>query len=268
MFPLFLTGFLPVPVSIVYLMMRLQIKHKILFLSEKSFESRLYLKGKSWTFKQKLKEAEKLLTQSNMFKSLSDPHVLKSRQGEEQITQEDMCERTMNSVKCNAPVLTLTCRLTLARDEGLPKGLLQRAVPVQEPVAGRDGHVGGAINGLGGGCVGAQLFSCDLPINLTRGRVVSFLSPHSGLPCSPAHIPCSHPSSIPGSGDSSGRHVGAWDGPRQGQTAGERRGPQFLFQEGSPGPNSRPTWGSPSKDVRACPERGFPQFLAPLSMNQ
>ena len=47
MFPLFLTGFLPVPVSIVYLMMRLQIKHKILFLSEKSFESRLYLKGKS-----------------------------------------------------------------------------------------------------------------------------------------------------------------------------------------------------------------------------
>lgn len=60
---------------------------------------------------------------------------------------------------------------------------------MQEPVAGRDGHVGGAINGLGGGCVGAQLFSCDLPINLTRGRVISFLSPHSGLLCSPAHIP-------------------------------------------------------------------------------
>lgn len=171
---------------------------------------------------------------------------------------------TLWNVRHNAPVSTLTCPLTLARDEGLPKGFLQRAVPVQEPVAGRDGHVGGAINGLGGGCVGAQLFSCDLPINLTRGRVVSVLSPHSGLPCSPAHIPCSHPSSIPGSG----RHMGAWDGPRQGQTGGERSGPQFLFQEASPRPTPRPTWGSPSKDVRACPERGFPQFLAPLSTNQ
>lgn len=174
---------------------------------------------------------------------------------------------TLWNVRHNDPVLTLTCRLTLARDEGLLKGFLQRAVPVQEPVAGRDGHMGGAINGLGGGCVGAQLFSCDLPINLTRGGVISFLSPHSGLPYSTAHIPCSHPSSIPGSGDSSSRHVGAWDGPRQGQTGGERRGPQFLSQEASPEPTPRPTCGSPSKDVKACPERGLPQFLAPLSKN-
>lgn len=137
-------------------------------------------------------------------------------------------------MKCNAPVLTLTCRLTLARDEGLPKGFLQRAVPVQEPVAGRDGHVGGAINGLGGGCVGAQLFSCDLPINLTRGRVVSFLSPHSGLPCSPAHIPCSHPSSIPDRGDSSGRHVGGLRWSQAGADSGREKRATVPLSGGLP----------------------------------
>lgn len=170
---------------------------------------------------------------------------------------------TLWNVRHNALVLTLTCRLTLARDEGLPKGFLQRAVPVQEPVAGRDGHVGGTINGLGGGCVGAQLFSCDLPINLTRGGVVSFLSPHSGLPCSPAHIPCSHPSSIPGSGDSSSRHVGAWDGPRQGQKRAT-----VPLSGGLPRAYPQAYLGVPIKGCQSMPERGLPQFLAPLSNNQ
>ena len=163
---------------------------------------------------------------------------------------------TLWNVRHNAPVSTLTCPLTLARDEGLPKGFLQRAVPVQEPVAGRDGHVGGAINGLGGGCVGAQLFSCDLSINLTRGRVVSVLSPHSGLPCSPAHIPCSHPSSIPGSG----RHVGAWDGPRQGQTGEREEGRSSSFRRLPQGPPPGLLGGPHQRMSEHAQKEAFPSF--------
>jgi hypothetical protein len=71
---------------------------------------------------------------------------------------------------------TSTCQLTFTRDKGLPKGVLQRAVPMQESVAGRDGHMGGAVNGLRGGCVCHQLFSCVLSFDLVGGNKSHFMS--------------------------------------------------------------------------------------------
>ena len=162
----------------------------------------------------------------------------------------------------NPPVLAFTCQLTSAGDKCLPKGILQRAVPVEESVAGRDGDMGSAVNGLWGGCVGGQLFPRDLPINLAGGKQGHFISQLSlWAVVLPAILPSSsspQSQTVGTASDHSPRDVPA------GAEKDGRRGLEFLFGKPSLGPRAGMLGGPNQRWSKHDQKDAFPVFLALL----
>lgn len=155
---------------------------------------------------------------------------MKSKSHVTRVKDSELCEAPS---KCQASAgpplalaLALTCQLTFARDQCLPQGFLQRAMPMQEHVAGSDRDMGSAIDGLRGGRVGSQLFSRDLPVNLVGERQRRFtLQPSFWAAVLPSDTPFFLPPSTPYGGDSS-----CCRGPRRPQAgvggAPRRAGPE------------------------------------------
>lgn len=85
--------------------------------------------------------------------------------------------------------------LTFAGDQSFLQCCLQRTVAMQESMVQGDGDVGSSVDGLRGGGVGTQLFSCDLPIHLKGGKPNQCTSVFSLGLCvlSPA---CPHPRTV------------------------------------------------------------------------
>lgn len=95
--------------------------------------------------------------------------------------------------------------------------------------------MGGAVNGLGGGRVGGQLFSCDLTIHLAgKSRAISFLRAPSGLSWSRTTSPPPSLLKPKHQGQFLAAAPGMWGpeiAPSRDRDGRERRGSPFLFEK-------------------------------------